>query len=484
MKMTNMKMTNMQWKYLLWCGIAMLLAACQPDNYRKVYPAGNPFVEARLLTPEVQFGQDTIALVVTVSETQTPLSTLRVKVMVGVNMIASEELRTRDFHYADTLRYAVPFGANMPEGEQVKVYLTATNVEGTATDFILSGCVGHRPAIETLYIMPPTIDYTALGKGKQMTQEDDRFVAYGLGYPKSMQCLLAVVGTKFGRVDWTHPVFGMLDGKLSLITQAQFESGEATAITIEDDQVESIDTITFNPITFALTYSGKVAQPVTSLDVMNDLAEEPASISSTSVRKLYRGAKVYFAKDSEFTLTGVQNVETACNYDYMEWLGGDKVKWLGETGMYNTYYHLAGDYIVIEPLADVVYPDAMWLCGVGMGQPTAAPELTSGWGFDSPNQNFAARTVAPKTYQFTVYMKNAPDAEHPGFGTVNFKFFHQHGWGGEEASTNYTISGLNIIASTEENNVGNWWASDEEFEGIYRITLNLNNMTNTYEKIK
>lgn len=479
-----MKMTNMKLKYILWCGIAMLLAACQPDNYRKVYPAGNPVVEAKLLTPEVQFGQDTIAFSVTVSETQTPLSTLRVKVMVGVNRIASEELRTRNLHYADTLRYAVPFGANMPEGEQVKVYLTATNVEGTTTDYILSGCVGHRPAIETLYIMPPTIDYTALGKGKQMTQEDDRFVAYGLGYPKSMQCLLAVVGSKFGRVDWTHPVFGMLDGKLSLITQAQFESGEATAITIEDDQVESIDTITFNPLTFALTYSGKVAQPVTSLDVMNDLAEEPASITSTSVRKLYRGAKVYFAKDSEFTLTGVQNVETACNYDYMEWLGGDKVKWLGETGMYNTYYHLAGDYIVIEPLADVVYPDAMWLCGVGMGQPTATPEVTSGWGFDSPNQNFAARTVAPKIYQFTVYMKNTPDAEHPGFGSVNFKFFHQHGWGGEEASTNYTISGLNIIASTEESNVGNWWSSDEEFEGIYRITLNMNNMTNTYEKIK
>lgn len=479
-----MKMTNMKLKYILWCGIAMLLAACQPDNYRKVYPAGNPVVEARLLTPEVQFGQDTIAFSVTVSETQTPLSTLRVKVMVGVNMIASEELRTRNLHYADTLRYAVPFGANMPEGEQVKVYLTATNVEGTTTDYILSGCVGHRPAIETLYIMPPTIEYTALGKGKQMTQEDDRFVAYGLGYPKSMQCLLAVVGTKFGRVDWTHPVFGMLDGKLSLITQAQFESGEATAITIEDDQVESIDTITFNPLTFALTYSGKVAQPVTSLDVMNDLAEEPASITSTSVRKLYRGAKVYFAKDSEFTLTGVQNVETACNYDYMEWLGGDKVKWLGETGMYNTYYHLAGDYIVIEPLADMVYPDAMWLCGVGMGQPTATPEVTSGWGFDSPNQNFAARTVAPKIYQFTVYMKNTPDAEHLGFGSVNFKFFHQHGWGGEEASTNYTISGLNIIASTEESNVGNWWSSDEEFEGIYRITLNMNNMTNTYEKIK
>ena len=36
----------------------------------------------------------------------------------------------------------------------------------------------------------------------------------------------------------------------------------------------------------------------------------------------------------------------------------------------------------------------------------------------------------------------------------------------------------------EESNVGNWWASDAEFEGVYRITLDMNNMTNTYEKIK
>ena len=81
-------------------------------------------------------------------------------------------------------------------------------------------------------------------------------------------------------------------------------------------------------------------------------------------------------------------------------------------------------------------------------------------------------------------MKNTPDEAHPGWGSVNFKFFHQHGWGGEEASTNYTITGLNIIASMEESNVGNWWASDAEFEGVYRITLDMNNMTNTYEKIK
>ena len=260
-------------KTILWCSLILLCAACQPDSYRKVYPEGKPELTAQMLTPEVQYGQDSLAFSVEIKETQTPLSTLRVKVLVGMNVIANTELRTPDYYYAQTLRFAVPFGPNMPEGEAVKVYLTATNVEGTTTDLILSDCIGHRPQIETLYIMPPTIDYTPLGKGKQMTLEDDHFAAYDLGYPKSMQCLLAVVGTKFGRVDWTYPVFGMLNGKLSLITKEQFEAGEATAIILDNDQVESIDTIIFDPLTFELTSIGKVAQPISALSVLFYLEE-------------------------------------------------------------------------------------------------------------------------------------------------------------------------------------------------------------------
>ena len=83
-------------------------------------------------------------------------------------------------------------------------------------------------------------------------------------------------------------------------------------------------------------------------------------------------------------------------------------------------------------------------------------------------------------------MKNdAENTDHPGFGSVNFKFFLQHGWGGEETALDYTQSGLNIVSSTEESNVGNWWASSSPlFEGIYRITLDKNKMETRYEKIR
>ena len=466
--------------------IAIGYTACQPDSFREVYPKGNPTVEAHMLTNEVLFGSDSISFEVKITEKATPLSTLSIKVIVGLNVIVNEEVRTPNLNFEQKFTYAVPFGPNMPEGEPVKVYLTATNVEGTATDFILNDCVGHRPALETMYVMPPTIDYKPLGKGKQMTWDGEKFVAYDLGYPKSIECLLAVVGTKFGRVDWKQPVLGILNGKLSLITEEQFKAGEATSIQLANDNLESIDTITFDPLTFELYFSGKVAQPVSALDVNADLAEVAG--------KNYRHAKIFFDPAIEVTLNGVSNMATAYNLDYMEVVNGNVVKFLGEKGMYEVYYLPEEDYIVVEPLSDAVYPNVMWMTGVGFGLPTVAPKINTSWGFDNLGQYIACRTVAPKVYQFTAYLKNGVNPEFETYGSLNFKFFHQKGWGGEEVGSNYEQIGLPIkgvspdgiikISGGDPAEKGNWIANtQEEFEGIYRITLDQNKMTTTYEEI-
>ena len=468
--------------------IAIGYTACQPDSFREVYPAGDPQMQATMLTEEVNFGSDSITFEVTVTEKETPLSTLAIKVIVGINVIASEEVRTPGLMYKDTFTYAVPFGPNMPEGEPVKVYLTATNIEGTVKNVILDQCVGHRPAIETMYVMPPTINYKPLGKGKQMTWDGEKFVAYDLGYPKSIECLLAVVGTKFGRVDWKQPVLGMLNGKLSLVTEEQFKAGEATSIQLANDNLESIDTITFNPLTFEIYFSGKVAQPVSALDVTVDLAEVAG--------KTYRHAKIFFDPAIEVTLNGVSNMATAYNLDYMEVVNGNVVKFLGEKGMYEVYYLPEEDYIVVEPLSDAVYPNVMWMTGTGFGLPTADPKIsTSSWGFDNLGQYIACRTVAPKVYQFTAYLENGVNSAFETYGSLNFKFFHQKSWGGEEAGYNYEQIGLPILGVGEEgltkldgttgNEAKNWIANtQEEFKGIYRITLDQNKFTTTYEEIK
>ena len=213
--------------------------------------------------------------------------------------------------------------------------------------------------METMFVMPPTVQYPYIGKGQQMTYDETQgvFVAYDLKYPKSIQCLLAVTGTKFGRVDWNTPVFGMYKDKLTLITREQFDAGEATAIILEDDRYETIDTIIFNPITFEVTIGGTIAMPVTALDVLTDLAEEPAYIASSSARKEYRGAKIFFDKDSEVEITGVTDLSKAYNLDWMEYLGGNKIKFLGDKGMYYLSYKVAEDYLVVEPLYELTEPD-------------------------------------------------------------------------------------------------------------------------------
>lgn len=475
-------------KYIMVLAAAISMVACQPDSFRKVYPQETPELTASLQQQSVVYGADEVQVAVSIKAKQTPLSTLTVKVMVGQTLITKDVIRTKDMEYTNTLSYAIPFIAGLDEGAEVNVYLTAENVEGDQAQQIAGGCIGHRPVIETMSIMPPDPMNSVVGKGIQMTLDNGVFVAYDLKLPKKIEFLLATKGTKFGRVDWSAPVFGMMDGQLSVITQEDYEAGLASTIVLSDDRYSSIDTVMFDPISFQLSFGGKISTPIETLDVLLDLEEDPAYISSGSARKEYRGAKLFLGQGMEITVSGVNNLETAYNLDYMEYVGGNKVKFLGETAMYYVSYKVAEDYIVVEPLYELALPEVMYMCGVGMGQPSATPTVTTGWGFDSPNQNFVGRTVAPKVYQFTVYMKNENEnADHPGFGDVNFKFFHQHGWGGEEAGINYQqvcCPGMTIISSQEEGNVGNWWSSAAPFEGIYRITLDMNEMTTTYEKLR
>ena len=88
--------------------VSVLAIGCQQKEFRKVYPAGDPQIGATLLTTDVQFGTDSIAFSVKVTETQTPLSTLSVKVVAGMNVLANEVVRTPDYAFEGSYKYAVP----------------------------------------------------------------------------------------------------------------------------------------------------------------------------------------------------------------------------------------------------------------------------------------------------------------------------------------------------------------------------------------
>lgn len=86
------------YKSLIMLAVAAMAMGCQQKEFRKVYPAGDPQVEAQLLTTDVQYGKDSIAFSVRVTETQTPLSALSIKVVAGTNVLANEVVRTPIMH--------------------------------------------------------------------------------------------------------------------------------------------------------------------------------------------------------------------------------------------------------------------------------------------------------------------------------------------------------------------------------------------------
>ena len=165
-----MKARNIFSVFAISCLLLAVFSGCQPTEFRTVYPNETPELTGKILQTEVLYGSDSVDISVTVKATKTPLSTLTVMLTAGerenTKKISQETIRTKDYEYTATLRYAVPFMAGMGEGAPIKAYLTAENVEGDKAEVVVEGCIGHRPSVNTLYIMPPTIQYTVIGKGQ------------------------------------------------------------------------------------------------------------------------------------------------------------------------------------------------------------------------------------------------------------------------------------------------------------------------------
>ena len=82
--------------------------------------------------------------------------------------------------------------------------------------------------------------------------------------------------------------------------------------------------------------------------------------------------------------------------------------------------------LYVEPQPDVIFPEALWICGTGFGRPSAPYEVTSSWNWNTPFDYAPARLVSDGVYQVTIYGQNTDGGS--GFGTLDFKFFYKRGW--------------------------------------------------------
>jgi hypothetical protein len=455
-------------KIFLFTLASVYLVSCQKDEHLVTYPESYPvFDQAEVSETTITYG-DSITVSVGISDKGTPLSTLEVQVVLNNELLTSESIRTKGNNAEVTRRYGVPFVANRPDNAIVKVYLSSINVDGFTTDTILKTTTAMRPEIKDLYIVPTA------GKTYKLTLIDTANLIYfanGLTYGPSVTYRLATKLDKFSKVDWSSLVFGKVGEGIGLIDQ----SGDP--ITDSDPTLVGISEITFDALNFTTHVGGKLLEPVTTLDINADLS--PVVMAG----KDFLEGNIYFGEGVEVTFTGLADLHKSLPPDYFEITGANTATFLGKNAIYKAYYYKDGEYLYVEPQPDVIFPDALWVCGTGFGRPSAPYEVTSSWNWNSPFDYAPARLVSDGVYQVTIYGMNTDNGA--GFGTLDFKFFYKRGWwdaAHEVDAGQYTVTAP-FFGRTDEGNIGNVNAGTGALQGVFKITLNMNDKTINIETI-
>jgi len=460
-------------KFILLICTTYCFWTCTNKDVVVRYPNSTPTIDSATVAESLITYGDSIHLKVGVSDKIAPLSELMIKVVINNEVVISEVIRTKGNHASIKKTYGIPFTANRPDNAPVKIYLTSTNVSGMGKDSIVSTTIAKRPPITDLYIVP---DFGSGATAKLVLVNADSLIykATGLLYSTSFKYKLATKLDKFKRIDWTGMVFGLVDaatGKIGLIDQT------GSSIDATDGALVGISIFSFDALHFTSKLGGKLLEPVLTLDVLADLPANPITLVNNTD---FRGGNVYFGENVEVTFSGITtDLANSISPDYFEVTGTNKAKFLGKTGLYKAYFLTTANYLYIEPQPELLFPDALWVCGEGFGRPSTPYMTTASWNWNSPLDYIPCRLVSTGIYQITVYVKNSAGTGTSLFGTLNFKYFHKRGWwdGHEEWSTLYTVSPP-FLSTAEAGSVGNVVTLGTNlFEGVYRITLNQNDHT-------
>jgi len=293
-----------------------------------------------------------------------------------------------------------------------------------------------------------------------------------MDFGNSVTFRIATKLDKFNRVDWSGIVFGQVGDGLGIIDPT------GDPIYLERPDLVGISEMTFDAFAFTVEGGGKLLEPVTTLDIQTDLA--PLVMASSD----FRGGNIYFGQDVEITFSGLTELTNSLPPDFFEITGENTAVFTAPSAIYKAYYYVDGNYLYVEPQPDVIYPEALWVCGTGFGRPSSPYETTSSWNWNTPFDYAPAIRIGDGIYQLTIFGRNQDDDAN-GFGSFDFKFFFKRGWwdaAHEIDAASYAVTEP-FFGRTDTGNTGNVNAGTTAFEGVFRITLDENAKTITIEQI-
>ncbi len=389
-------------------GLAFFTACSDDDDMAP----GNPVLEPKTTFSAALFG-DSLAFTASVSDASVPLSTLKAQLYFGDEMVSETVIRTKtsaDYNG----KIFVPYYKNIPNATAT-LKLILQNIHFTIVEKTYDLAVS-RPDFPYLnFIMEDGSKYRMERVGLYQYRVTDNFPQKAKGYIKA-----DAMGTQGNPI-----TFGWDNGA---ITQ-----GVETSITFSNAQAGTY-AIDFNTQTYVGSPFIKLQFAGTDMAMVND--------DNYKVEK-------------DFTQNQVIEVSGIADYDSW-WIDADyfkkgadgKLTFLPVAGKYRVTANFAHKYFIVEAMTGssvaTLQEDgsgAVWIIGDNIGKPSLSNAV--GWNTDKA---ICMAPIGGKKYQVTLV-----GGETVTENTINFKFFHQKGWGGEFKNTSLSTTSDLILVGDGEN---------------------------------
>ncbi|MDR2126502.1 MAG: DUF5125 domain-containing protein [Prevotellaceae bacterium] len=389
-------------KYIYLLTTLIILNSCSKDD---VQTLGNPIIELRSELSSAMFG-DSLQFTVELND-EVPLSTLKAKLYFGDEVVSETVIRTKNTGDY-TGKIYVPFYPNISDNTAtLELILQNTNMTTIKKTYDIA-------------LTRPDYPYLILVTRSGM-------------YPMEKTGLYQYAATEiFPNTDLPSyiktPIISDWGNEL---TFGWGEDGITQGSTAEIPFVSSVTgkfSITFNTLTyeaspfFEILINGNKMNMVDKQNFRIDL-------------DLTNGETV--------TVEGLDNIaDWWIDADFFTKVEDNQFTFVPVTGKYRIIANTTLKYFKVEAMSGnapaTLQPDgtgAIWIIGDGIGKPSITSNHV-GWTTE------LAICMAPtgnKKYQVTLVAGETVNAE-----SINFKFFHQNGWGGEYSSATLT-TGSDIV---------------------------------------
>lgn len=403
---------------------AWAFTACSDDDKA----IGNPVMNPQTEFSTALFG-DSLPFRVSASDADVPLSTLKAQLFYGDDMVSETVIRTKTNDDYSGKIY-VPFYANVPNARATfKLLLQNINFAITEKEYILPL---SRPDYPYLTLVTDEDEY-------QMERVDLYQYAVTKNFPQKLKGYIKApkVGENGNEITFGWASAGIIEGSTSAIS---FSNSNAGKYAIE-----------FNTYTYE-------ASPFVKLLVDGEEMEVVDGDNYKIDLTLSTGQMI--------EITGIPNFdEWEIDPDFFAKGETGKLEFLPMGGTYRVIANFKHEYIFAETLSNgepaTLQEDgtgAIWVIGEQVGKPSVAANAV-GW---VTEKALCMAPVSKGVYQITLV-----GGKSVGTNNINFKFFHQKGWGGEFEQKFITSQSDIVVIPKEDGNLAIAEGKALDAMGIY-----------------